>query len=119
MPRNISFMLTQSQIEDEIKTETRRLGWLWLSAKVKEPGMGLVMLQGVKKGMGLKKGKKVEKLKMIYVHSAHREPLNTITQEGVIAEGFPDWTPAQFVDFFCAANKCKPTDLVTVIKFGY
>jgi len=34
-------------------------------------------------------------------------------------EGFLDWTPKQFVEFFCRAFKCEPTQWVTRIEWTY
>lgn len=109
--RNISFAMTTNQILHETKTVTRRFGWYFL-----KPGD---RLQGVKKAMGLKKGEKVEKLKVIEVISTRTERLNQITQEDVIAEGFPDWTPAQFIDMLVTHYKCSPLDECNRIEFRY
>ena len=69
--------------------------------------------------MGLKKGEKVKKLKHILVIDVRREPLKYITKEDVIKEGFPDWTPLQFIQMYCKHNKVKPEDEVTRIEFEY
>ena len=82
MPRAISFMLTQDQVLDGTKTQTRRLGW------------GLIRVKRVR-----------------------RERLDKITKADVVAEGFPDMSPAEFVAFFVKANKCRPETIVTVIDF--
>ena len=55
----------------------------------------------------------------IQVHSVTKEPLNQITQGEVIKEGFPDWTPEQFVAFYAKHNKCKEDHEVTRIEFKY
>lgn len=105
-------MLTFQQVIDEIKTETRRLGWWFL-----KPG-DLICL--VKKGMGLKKGEKLERLKIVEVISKEYEPLNHITKEGVIREGFPGKSVDWFIDFFCKSHKnCTPYTIVNVIKWKY
>lgn len=62
--RNMSFSLTTPQMRDRTKTLTRRLGWYSL-----KPGD---RVQAVVKGMGLKKGEKVERLCVIEVVSVHR-----------------------------------------------
>jgi hypothetical protein len=108
---NMSFMLTTEQYENRTKTETRRLGWRRICS-------GQIFM-GVKKGQGLKKGEKVQKLHASQVTSAHIERLNQITQEGCVKEGFPHLTPEQFVEMFCQHNKCKPDALVTVIAFKH
>ncbi|HEY0983545.1 ASCH domain-containing protein [Schlesneria sp.] len=109
--RNISCALTRPQIDDGTKTETRRLGWRFVEA-----GM---CLQFVNKCMGFKRGEKPVKIRQVKVIETRREPLNAIDQEAVIREGFPDLSPAQFVEMFCKNMRCKPTDEVTVIRFRY
>lgn len=109
MPRNMSFMLTTAQMLNKTKTQTRRLGW-W-NLKPNE------ILNAVEKCQGLKKGQKMIKIGKILVTERRIEKLSAITQADVIAEGFPDLTPAQFVDMFCLANKCAPNVIVNVITF--
>ena len=46
-------------------------------------------------------------------------PLDIITRSDVAAEGFPEWTPEQFVEFFCSTFKVKPDRLVTRIEWRY
>lgn len=110
--RNISFMLTTDQIRQRTKTVTRRMGW----ANLVEGQL----LQGVVKSQGLKKGEKIQPLAVIRVKSVRLERLDSITQADVIAEGFPMFTPAQFIGMFCTANKyCEPDSIVTRIEFDY
>jgi hypothetical protein len=109
--RNISFSATKEQFRARTKTVTRRMGWSFLG-----PGN---MLMGVEKAQGLKKGEKVKKLGAVRVVSARREPLNAITQGDVIAEGFPNMTPDEFIAFFCQFNGCMPDATVTRIEFSY
>lgn len=109
--RNISFALTTPQFFDRIKDVTRRLGWDNL-----KPGD---ILCAVEKGMGLKKGEKVKRLGLIKVVSCWPEPLEAITQEEVMREGFPAWTPEQFVEFFCNHNKVEPQTIVNRIEYAY
>lgn len=111
MPRNMSFMLTEQQVRDRTKTVTRRNGWLFLKEGV--------IVNACKKCMGLKKGQKVQEIARINILSVRREPLNAITKEDCIAEGFPNLTPAEFVEFYCKHNKINPDDLVTRIEFEY
>ena len=111
MPRNISFAMTTPQVQDQSKDITRRFGWWFLKAGDQ--------LCGVKKAMGLKKGEKIERLCNIEVVSVRAEPLNTITQDDVIREGFPNWTPEQFVGFLVDHYKCDPTKTVNRIEFKY
>lgn len=110
MSRCISFALTTQQFLDGTKDVTRRHGWGWLQAGT--------VLTAVRQVRGLKRGQKVERLGDIRVKSVRREPLNAITQDDVAREGFPKWTPAQFVNFFCHSHrKCAPDCLVTRIEF--
>jgi len=109
--RHMSFALTTEQIKNETKTETRRMGWKFLKAGDK--------LWAVKKAMGLKKGEKVEKLCQIVITSVNRESLNAITQEQVIAEGFPEMSRQDFISMFCKVNKCNPDTEITRIVFRY
>jgi hypothetical protein len=54
------------------------------------------------------------------VVSVRREPLDAITAADVAAEGFPDMTPAGFVDFFCDSHKgCEPGTEAARIEWGY
>lgn len=114
--RNISFSMTTPQIRARTKTITRRLGW----DNVK-PG---TILQGVVKGMGLKKGEKIEKLAVIRVVSNTREQLSAIHDHpgDCAREGFPEMMPDQFIAFFCAAHHGKRVTaktLVNRIEFEY
>ena len=111
--RNISFALTTNQIRAGTKTVTRRMGWLKLA-----PG---TLLQPVKKGMGLKPGEKIERLRgPIRVIGVRREPLSDITPDDCAREGFPDYSPASFIDMFCRSHTdCEPGSVVTRIEFEY
>ncbi|ADG70097.1 hypothetical protein Plim_4290 (plasmid) [Planctopirus limnophila DSM 3776] len=109
--RNMSFMLTTQQILDRSKTVTRRLGWKFL-----KPGE---LLQACEKCQGLKPGEQLRKLAVIEVVSIRTEPLNAIRDDDVAREGFPDQHWHQFVDMFCEAMACRPTDPVQRIEFKY
>ena len=106
---NMSFMLTAPQYVDCSKDVTRRLGWLKL-----KPGDYFC---GVLKGQGLKKGEKVTRLGVSIVVSVRREPLCDIDASDVVREGFPELSVSQFIDMFCAHNKCTPKTPVTRIEF--
>jgi hypothetical protein len=121
--RNISFALTTDQIRSGTKTVTRRVGWLNL--KVGD------LLSPVRKGMGLKPGEKIERLRApIRVVSVRREPLDLMTEdveygiEECKLEGFGEhpiycW-PSEFINFFCSSHRgCKPDDEITRIQFEY
>lgn len=107
--RNMSFSMTAEAMIAKTKTVTRRQGWAALS-----PGD---VLCAVKKGMGLKKGEKVERLGKIRVVAVERLPISEIDQADCIAEGFGHLTPAEFVAMYCKANGCKPEDACTRIQF--
>lgn len=109
--RNISFFETQDQVRNRTKTETRRDAWWQLEAGT--------YLQGVNKCQGLKPGEHPEKLAIIRVEAAYNERLCDITQESVIAEGFPDWTPEQFVTFYCQKFNVPRHKTLRVIRFSY
>lgn len=111
MPRNMSFMLTVPQIQDQTKDVTRRLGWWNL-----KPGD---VVNACVKCMGLKKGEKVQKICRIKIVSTRREPLYMITQADVIREGFYGWSPDKFMDMFCNHNKCRRFTFVNRIEFKY
>lgn len=107
--RRISFAKTASQLVAGTKTVTRRQGWRDL-----KPGTRLLAVDRVR---GLKKGERAKKLGEIEVVSVRQEPLNAITAEEVAAEGFPEWTPAEFVAFFCGFARCAPDAEVMRIEF--
>lgn len=115
MSRLISFSLTEPQVRDRSKTQTRRLGWQ--NAKVGEHLTGCRQVMGRRRKDGTVEP--LVRLADVEVVSVRRERLDAITPEDVAAEGFPDWTPQQFVDFFCRSMKCRPDTEVTVIEFSY
>jgi hypothetical protein len=71
----------------------------------------------IEKGMGLKKGEKQVLLGEIEVVDSYRETISRITQEDVVKEGFPDWTPDEFIEFYCRGNRCHQHILCTRIEF--
>ena len=111
MPRNISFALTTEQFKKQSKDITRRFGWKFL----KEGDV----LNGVEKSMGLKKGEKIKRLGQIRIVSTRMEPLSAITKEDVIREGFPDWTPEQFIDLILKHHKVTTETPINRIEFEY
>lgn len=121
--RNMSFALTTDQVRAGTKTVTRRMGWRTL-----KPG---TLIQPVKKGMGLKPGEKIERLRgPIRVTGVRFEPLRQMLDDldyGFVEcmhEGFGDhpvysW-PSEFVTMFCSTHKgCTPDSVVTRIEFEY
>ena len=107
----MSFMLTTEQVRNKTKTVTRRLGWWNL-----QPGE---MVNACVKCMGLKKGEKIEKICQIRIISTRAEPLDAITQDEVIREGFPEWDRRQFVTMFLDHNNCAFGEIVNRIEFEY
>lgn len=100
--RRISFFLTKRQLLDGSKDLTRRDGWLHARAGDK--------LLAVSKCQGLKPGEKADIYGVIELVSVRRERLDAITQEDVVREGFPEMTPAEFVEFYCKANPGTKAD---------
>jgi hypothetical protein len=75
-------------------------------------------VMAVEKARGLKKGEQIKQIYPIEIISVRTERLIDITQEDLIAEGFPEMTVAEFVKMFCASHKgCEPETLVTRIEF--
>lgn len=111
MPRNMSFAMTTDQVRAQTKTVTRRFGWWFLKAGD--------VVNGVEKAMGLQKGEKINRLCQIRVVSVRREPLNAITQDDVRREGFPDWTPEQFIQMLVDHYKIDPAANCNRIEFEY
>jgi hypothetical protein len=112
MPRLMSVSLTEAQVRARTKTVTRRAGWLMLRA-----GDHLTLCRKV---MGRRKGEPLERITDVRVVSVRREPLHAITKAEVAAEGFPDWAPAEFVEFFCDSHHgIQPGSDVTRIEWRY
>lgn len=109
--QNISFFLTQSQVRDQTKDVTRRLGW----GRVR-PGQ---RLQACVKCQGRRPGEPLERLAVIEIVSGRREPLDAITADECRREGFPQFTPDQFIQMFCHHMKCTPHTEVTRLEFRY
>jgi hypothetical protein len=116
--RNISFALTTPQVQAEEKDVTRRMGWETLQVGQ--------LLQGCEKCQGLGKGGKLVKIAVIRVVSVRRERLDRLLEDieygwdEMRREGFPDWSPQQFVSFFCKTHQgASPSSLVTRIEFEY
>jgi len=55
----------------------------------------------------------------IRVLKVSQEPLDSITQEDVAKEGFPERTPIGYIDRFCRVMECGPTQIVSRIEFEY
>ena len=127
MSRLMSVSLTEQAVRERRKTVTRRLGWKFL-----KPGDRLTL---VRKAMGLRKGEKVERICEVEAVNVNREPLKHaeymwraypdirstqwVGKEEPELEGFPEMTPAEFIDFFCEHMKCTPDTVVTRIEWRY
>jgi hypothetical protein len=127
--RQMSFALTTQQILDRTKTVTRRVGWLTL-----QPG---TRIQAVEKSQGLRKGERVKRLAVLRITDVRREPLQAITADDVVAEGFPGMSVEEFISMFCRSHRVpvaefrtfggvvsrtdwvRPEDNVTRIAFEY
>lgn len=107
--RNMSFALTTKQFLDGSKDVTRRFGWCFLTVGD--------YVMAVEKAMGLKAGEKMVKLGVIEVVSLRREPLNAITPEDVVREGFPGWSPQQFIEMVAGHYHYAPDRICTRIEF--
>ncbi len=71
--KNMAFSLTTAQVSAGIKTVTRRTGWAGL-----KPGE---LFCAVVKGMGLKKGEKVQRLAILRCVSNGRESLSELVAD--------------------------------------
>lgn len=109
--KRMSFMLTAQQMRDRTKTVTRRLGW-----KTLQPGTRLL---AVERCQGIKPGQVVEIFGEIEVLRVNREQLGRMTYDDCIAEGFPELTPAKFVEMFCEHMGCTLMETVTRIEFRH
>lgn len=111
MPRNMSFALTTEQFKNKTKIVTRRTGWKFLKR-------GDVVM-GCKKCMGLKPGEKLERLGLIRITDVRREPLDFITDDDVVREGFPCMNARDFIEMFVKHIGGTPRQEVTRIKYEY
>lgn len=108
----MSVSFTEPQVRARAKTVTRRLGWRFL-----KPGDQLTLCRKV---MGRKKGEPLVRVADVEVVSVRREPLDAVTYDDINAEGFPQYTQCEFIDFFCTTHKgCTPTTEITRIEWKY
>lgn len=108
----MSFAKTTDAVRERRKDVTRRVDTWWFI----KPGDRLC---AVVKGMGLRKGEKVERLATIEIVSVSRERLCDITPDEVRREGFPDMTVDEFIGMFCREIGCEPDRVVNRIEFKY
>ena len=107
----MSVTLTEDAVVERRKTVTRRTGWLFL-----KPGDTLTLCRKV---MGRRKGDPLVRLAEVEVVDVRREPLFHMTMEDCAREGFPDWTPTQFLDFFTFHMGGDIAQEVTRIEWRY
>ena len=107
----MSVSLTEQAVVERRKTVTRRKGWAFL-----KPGDRLTLCRKV---MGRRKGEPLVRLAEVEVVSVRREPLHHITAEDVAREGFADWTPIRFMQFFVDHMNVEPYADVTRIEWRY
>ncbi|WP_235661553.1 hypothetical protein [Mycobacteroides abscessus] len=107
----MSVALTTQAVRDRAKTQSRRDGWLGLTA-----GDRLALCP---KYRGVRREDR-ELITIVDVLSVRREPLSAITAGDVLAEGFPAFTPAEFVAFFCRTHRgVRPDSVITRIEWAY
>lgn len=111
--RNMSFALTTEQVRNQTKTVTRRFGWWFL-----RPGD---VVQPILKGMGLKKGEKVQKIgQPIQIVSTRRELVGDVTDAECVREGFSEMSRGEFIRLLTADfSKATGTTPVNRIEFEY
>ncbi len=100
MTRRMACSKTVEPVEQQIKDVTRRHVDSWKNLK---PGDRLTLIE---KGMGLKKGEKQRVLAEVVVVDVRVESIECIATEpdGCAREGFPHWTPAEFIRFWCESH---------------
>lgn len=97
--RRMSFFLTRRQVLAREKDVTRRAAATWSTLK---PGDKLVAIE---KGQGLKAGEGHRVLALIEVVDVRLEKLSDITAEDCAREGFPEYSPGEFVEFYLRESK--------------
>ena len=97
--RRMSFFLTTRQVLDRAKTVTRRAVHTWAKLAAGD------YLVAIEKGQGLKAGEGHHVLALLEVVDVRVELLGDITAEDCAREGFPEYSPAEFVAFYRRAGK--------------
>lgn len=109
--RNWSFQLTPTQVRSRSKTVTRRSKGVPAVGELRQP---------VVQQQGLQRGAHVEPIGgPVRVVSVRWEPLNAITVEDCVKEGFPEFTPEQFVAFYRRRTGGPADQPVARIEFEY
>ena len=113
----MSCSLTVDEVLARTKTVTRRHLATWSGLS---PGDHLTLIE---KGMGLAKGEKQVVLDVVEVVSSLLVPLWPITRAEVNAEGFPEMSPNEFVEFWLISHGLDGADpqqtLVRRIEWRY
>lgn len=110
--RNMAFSMTTAQVRAGTKTVTRRTGWANLTAGTE--------FCAIVKGMGLKKGEKIERLAILRCITNRPEALAVLIASPAYGkleaarEGFPKMTGREFVKFFIEGH--KGTDAWTHVR---
>jgi len=104
----MSVTYTEAAVRDRRKFVTRRKGWRDL-----KPGTRITLCQRLRVSP-------IVRIVDVEVISVRREQLDQITADDVAREGFPEMSPAEFIDtFFVRAQNMRPTDEVTRIEWRY
>jgi hypothetical protein len=111
MSRLMSVALTERAVREQTKTVTRRKGWQFL-----RPGDRITLCRKV---MGRRNGEPLVRIAEVVVDRVSRERLCEIPADDVAREGFPQWTPAQFVAFFMDHMGGDAKQVVTRIEWAY
>lgn len=112
MARLMSVALSTEQVRNRTKFVTRRVGWRMIA-----PGDQVTLCPKVR---GRRAGEALERIVTVDIVSVRRERLDAITEDDVVAEGFPDMTSEEFVRFFCRTHKnVSPATEVTRIQWEY
>lgn len=128
MSRLLSVSLTERAVVERRKTVTRRLGW-WENKhgrRIILPGQELTLCRKV---MGRKPDEPLVRLAQVRVIDVRREPLNAITDEDVLREGFSHaeladyWHDGSlgtaFVRWYADTMRITPDHPVTRIEWEY
>lgn len=130
MSRLMSVAFTEAAVRDRRKTVTRRKGW-WIDKRGRrllDVGDQLTLCRKV---MGRKKGEPIVRVAQVVVTALRREPLCAIagpyvinedgstTYPEMVAEGFPDMDPHEFMRRFFFPQGIGVMDDVTRIEWRY
>lgn len=119
MPRLMSVALTIDQVVKRQKNQTRRVNW-WLDKNGNRILCAGSQVMLCKKVRGRRAGEPLEPLTIVDVVDVRREPLEAITPEDVVGEGFLQWSVGQFIDFYCRTHRgVTPASEITRIEWVY